>query len=75
MVIGIEGLADLVSWVRAGDTLEEREQRGVFAKECVSEALAGVEHGSFNAALREALSSNQSTDSISRSPVTSAWRN
>jgi hypothetical protein len=75
ILIGIDGLADLVAWVRAGDTLEEREQRGAFAKECIAEALASADHDSFNAALRDALRTNPTTNSISRSPVTSHWRN
>jgi hypothetical protein len=53
MTIGIEGVPDLIRWVAAGDTPEQRKQRADFAKEAIAEALAQVDHEKFNKALRD----------------------
>jgi hypothetical protein len=53
MAIGIEGLPRLIEWVRAGDTLEERQGRAEQVKAAVDAVLAGVDHDAFNKAARD----------------------
>lgn len=53
MAIGIEGLPELIEWVTAGDTLEERQGRAEQVKAAVDAVLAGVDHDAFNKAARD----------------------
>jgi hypothetical protein len=54
VIIVVDGLPELLAWVAAG-TPGQREQRAAFAKECIAEALAGVDADEVNRQIRAAL--------------------
>jgi hypothetical protein len=70
--IGVAGFRELVAWVIAAPTAEQREQRGELAKECVAEALSAVDHDHVNARIRTALRFDPFATSKS---ATATWRN
>ena len=73
VVFSIDGLRELVAWVIAGATAEQREQRGEFAKKCLAEALTGADHDEMNRQIRAALQPDPFATQIP--PATAAWRN
>ena len=53
VTIAIENMRELVDWVGAGETLEERQDRAEQAKTAVERALANVDGEKFNRTVRE----------------------